>query len=137
MAQYHARKYLRTKSFPNTNVFCITACGSLIWIAGGGEPPKRVWTVADAGVAGTVDACALSCQGIHRNVLLSGGKSECLTSRVFVVASISAGAVIHDGNVDLVFTSSSNEGTLSGGPRAALASASASRACSGPISLIF
>src|SRR5689334_9929036 len=135
-AQYHARKYLRTNSLVNTIVFSIMACGFLSFISGGGEPPKSVCTVADAGVAGTVDA-RLSCHEIQRIPRLSGGRSACLTSRVFVVASISAGAVIHDGSVDFVLTRSSRDGTSSGGPTAAWASASASRACSGLISLIF
>src|SRR4029078_4491313 len=105
-------------------------------MSGGGAPPKRVWTVADGGVV-TVDDRPLSCHGIQRMLLPSAGRSVRLTSLVLDVASILAGAVIHEGNVVFVFTRSSSEGASSGGPAVALTSASVSRACSGPSSRIF
>src|SRR5512145_208105 len=97
------RKYFRTNSFEKKIVFSSKASGSRT-VAVGGGPPKIVWICAEAGVNGTEDLRALSCQGVHRIGFLSAGVSRGATSRVLVAASISAGAVIQVGSADLVFT---------------------------------
>ena len=72
---------------------------------------KSDWTNGDPGVVG-IDAPRLfSCHETQRTGCLSAGRSAIATSRVFVVASISAGAVIHDGSLDFACTRSSSDGT--------------------------
>src|SRR5688500_2985771 len=106
--------------------------------AGSGPPLKTDCTAAELGVVGTGRSVVFSCHGSHRAVLDSAGASARATSRVLVVVSRSAGAVIHAGKRDGVCaTRASRRGTAVGGPDAASARRSASRRCSVPISLIF
>src|ERR1700752_1779821 len=114
------------------------SCGSLITGCCEGAVPllKSDCTWAELGVEGNADPRSLSCQGIQRTALLSGGGSPETTSRVFGAVSMSAGAVIHPGKVLLLLTRSRIDGTSFGDPVAALASTSASRAGSGPSSRI-
>ncbi len=72
-----------------------------------GAPPKSVCTCPDEGVDGIDGPRTFSCHGVQRGFFGPKAGSVRTTSLVFVVASISAGAVIHEGSPDLVSTRSS------------------------------